>query len=48
LLIQSTDFSNRDYYTNIKKALCAGMFMQVVNNVITIYNKRVHKRQQPT
>ena len=26
----STDFSSRDYYINIRKALVAGFFMQVV------------------
>ena len=25
----STDFNSRDYYTNIRKAICAGFFMQV-------------------
>lgn len=25
----STDFNSRDYYTNIRKALVAGYFMQV-------------------
>ncbi|KAG5179964.1 P-loop containing nucleoside triphosphate hydrolase protein [Tribonema minus] len=31
LPLKSTEFTNRDYYTNIKKALCAGMFMQVAH-----------------
>ena len=25
----STDFSSKDYYLNIRKALCTGFFMQV-------------------
>lgn len=29
LRMVSTEFTARDYYTNIKKALTAGMFMQV-------------------
>lgn len=29
LQLVSTEFTARDYYTNIKKALTAGMFMQV-------------------
>ncbi|CAM9242893.1 unnamed protein product, partial [Phaeothamnion confervicola] len=31
LPLVSTDFSSRDYYTNIKKAIVAGMFMQVAH-----------------
>lgn len=27
----STDFSSKDYYTNIRKALTAGYFMQVAH-----------------
>lgn len=27
----STDFNSREYYTNIRKALVAGFFMQVKN-----------------
>jgi hypothetical protein len=29
LQLVSTDFNNRDYYTNIRKAITAGYFMQV-------------------
>lgn len=29
LRLVSTEFADRNYYTNIKKALTAGMFMQV-------------------
>ena len=25
----STDFASKDYYVNIRRALCAGFFMQV-------------------
>ena len=28
----STDFTSKDYYMNIRKALCSGFFMQVVLN----------------
>ncbi|CAI9269710.1 unnamed protein product [Lactuca saligna] len=31
LKLCSKDFNSRDYYTNIRKALLAGYFMQVVN-----------------
>lgn len=31
LKLCSTDFNNRDYYTNIRKALLAGYFMQVAH-----------------
>jgi pre-mRNA-splicing factor ATP-dependent RNA helicase DHX15/PRP43 len=31
LQLCSTPFASSDYYTNIKKALCAGMFMQVAH-----------------
>ena len=27
----STDFTSKDYYMNIRKALCSGFFMQVNN-----------------
>ena len=27
----STDFTSKDYYVNIRKALCSGFFMQVTN-----------------
>ena len=27
----STDFTSKDYYLNIRKALCAGFFMQVAH-----------------
>lgn len=33
LRMVSTEFTARDYYTNIKKALTAGMFMQVCARV---------------
>ncbi len=32
----STDFTSKDYYINIRKALCAGFFMQVTNNFLCI------------
>ena len=28
----STDFTSKEYYLNIRKALCAGFFMQVSDN----------------
>lgn len=31
LPITSTDFSNSEYYTNIRRCLCAGLFMQVAH-----------------
>lgn len=31
LPLVSADFSSNDYYTNIKKSLCAGLFMQVAH-----------------
>lgn len=31
LALVSSDFSSNDYYTNIKKCLCAGLFMQVAH-----------------
>ena len=29
----STDFHSKDYYVNIRKALCSGFFMQVRQNI---------------
>ena len=33
--LTSTDFNSRDYYTNIRKALVAGYFMQVCHGLIS-------------
>ena len=32
----STDFTSKDYYLNIRKALCSGFFMQVTLNTIPL------------
>lgn len=37
LRMVSTEFTARDYYTNIKKALTAGMFMQVCRTVSNLH-----------
>ena len=29
----STDFTSKDYYMNIRKALCSGFFMQVIDKI---------------
>lgn len=45
-LINSTDFKSRDYYVNIRKALCSGFFMQVAhlertNHYLTVKDNQV-------
>ena len=32
--MKSTDFRHKDYYVNIRKAVTAGYFMQVINAVV--------------
>ena len=38
----STDFHSKDYYVNIRKALCSGFFMQVRQNIFKHISSRFH------
>ena len=47
----STDFTSKDYYMNIRKALCSGFFMQVdtkLKIILGMVNVNINVLRSPT